>query len=192
MLVKKWKHGSFCILLYYICLEEGVKSLRDRSLFIARGRGGKILGGISRNWEPKRGDRRKLWKDSEEGHSNLLGKLRHGEGIAKVIKSCFDCPQVTASFPVIPANSGSDVICGIARTGLGTRLRSDLGHSRVPKTLTFKMIEARGTTFLVKMSFICMRMKNDFHIKGWAPTLVLKQRPGGTRKWLIAHYDIII
>ena len=38
--------------------------------------------------------------------------------------------------------------------------------------------EARCTTFLVKMSFICMRMKNDFHIKGWAPTLVLKQKPG--------------
>ena len=45
--------------------------------------------------------------------------------------------------------------------------------------------EARCTTFLLKMSFICMRMKNDFHIKGWAPTLVLKQRPGGTRKWPI-------
>ena len=43
--------------------------------------------------------------------------------------------------------------------------------------------EARCTTFLVKMSFICMRIKNDFHIKGWAPTLVLKERPGGTRKW---------
>ena len=26
--------------------------------------------------------------------------------------------------------------------------------------------EARCTTFLVKMSFICMRMKNDFPIKG--------------------------
>ena len=45
---------------------------------------------------------------------------------------------------------------------------------------------ARCTTFLVKTSFICMRMKNDFHIEGWAPTLVLKQRPGGTRKWPIA------
>ena len=45
--------------------------------------------------------------------------------------------------------------------------------------------EARCTTFLVKMSFICMRIKNDFCIKGWAPTLVLKQRPGGTRKWPI-------
>ena len=36
------------------------------------------------------------------------------------------------------------------------------------------------------MSFIYMRMKSDFHIKGWAPTLVLNQRPGGTRKWPIA------
>ena len=45
--------------------------------------------------------------------------------------------------------------------------------------------EARCTTFLVKMSFVCMRMKNDFQIKGWAPTLVLKQRPAGTRKWPI-------
>ena len=44
--------------------------------------------------------------------------------------------------------------------------------------------EARCTTFLVKISFICMTMKNDFHIKG-APTLVLKQGPGGTRKWPI-------
>ena len=42
--------------------------------------------------------------------------------------------------------------------------------------------EARCTTFLAKMSFVCMTMKNDFHIKGRAPTLVLKQRPGGTRK----------
>ena len=30
-----------------------------------------------------------------------------------------------------------------------------------------------------------MRMKNHFHIKGCAPTLVLKQRAGGTRKWPI-------
>ena len=29
-------------------------------------------GGISRNWEPKRGDHWKLWKDSEGDHSNLM------------------------------------------------------------------------------------------------------------------------
>ena len=47
--------------------------------------------------------------------------------------------------------------------------------------------EARCTTFVVKMSFICMRMKNDFHIKGWAPSLVLKQRSGENRKWPIVQ-----
>ena len=31
-----------------------------------------------------------------------------------------------------------------------------------------------------------MRMKNHFHIKGLAPSLVLKQRPEGTWKWPIA------
>ena len=39
--------------------------------------------------------------------------------------------------------------------------------------------EAGCTTLLVKMSLICKRIKNDFYIKGWAPTLVLKQRPRG-------------
>ena len=38
--------------------------------------------------------------------------------------------------------------------------------------------EAMCTTFLVEKSFICMRMKNHFHIKGWALHLVLIQRPG--------------
>ena len=60
---------------------------------------------------------------------------------------------------------------------------SSIGHFRVPKTLTFKM--RLGVQPFLRMSFICMRMKNDFHIKGWAPTLVLKQRLGGTRKWPI-------
>ena len=38
--------------------------------------------------------------------------------------------------------------------------------SDVPKNFTFKK-EAKCTTFLVDMSFICMRMKNHFH-EGWA------------------------
>ena len=33
--------------------------------------------------------------------------------------------------------------------------------------------------------FYCMRMKSHFHIKGWALNLVLIQRPGVTRKWLL-------
>ena len=52
--------------------------------------------------------------------------------------------------------------------------------------------EARCTTFQVKMSFICMRMKNEFHIKGWAPSPVLKQRPGGTRKWPICERNSVM
>ena len=69
---------------------------------------------------------------------------------------------------------------------------ASIGHFRVRKTLTFKMRLARCTTFLVKMSFICMRMKNNFHIKDWAPKLVLKQRPGGTRKWPIEMHPTTV
>ena len=59
-----------------------------------------------------------------------------------------------------------------------------------PKTPHFQH-EAKCTTFLVKMSFICMRIKNHFHIKGWALNLVLIQRSGRPRKWLIiAHGQI--
>ena len=45
--------------------------------------------------------------------------------------------------------------------------------------------EAKCTTFLVKMSFICMRMKNLLHIKGLALNLVLIQRPGELAYWSI-------
>ena len=42
--------------------------------------------------------------------------------------------------------------------------------------------EAKSTTFLVKVSFISMRMKNHFHIRGRALNLALIQRPRKTRK----------
>ena len=58
-----------------------------------------------------------------------------------------------------------------------------IGHFQVPKTLTLKMRPS------VKMSYICMRMKNHFHIKGWALKLVFIQRPGETRKWLITAIE---
>ena len=38
-----------------------------------------------------------------------------------------------------------------------------------------------------ELSFTCIRMKNHFHIKGWALNLVLMLRPGGTRKWCIGN-----
>ena len=45
--------------------------------------------------------------------------------------------------------------------------------------------EAKCATFLVKISFICLRMENYFHIKGWALNLVLIQWSGRPRKWPI-------
>ena len=63
-----------------------------------------------------------------------------------------------------------------------------IGHFRVPKSLTFKM-RLGAQPFLWKWVLFAWEWKNDFHIKGWAPTLVLKQRPGGTRKWRI--YNMI-
>ena len=38
--------------------------------------------------------------------------------------------------------------------------------------------DARYTNFLVKMSFICMRMKNNFHIKGWHLPSFWNRGPG--------------
>ena len=77
--------------------------------------------------------------------------------------------------------------------GLGLRLENTIYNVQSPrrnrplpssKNPHFQN-EVKGTTFLVKMIFICMRMKNDFHIKGSALNLVLIQRPGGTGKWSI-------
>ena len=48
--------------------------------------------------------------------------------------------------------------------------------------------EAKSTTFLMKMSFICMRIEKHFHIKGWALNLILILGPGGTRH----HYVIFM
>ena len=39
--------------------------------------------------------------------------------------------------------------------------------------------EAKCKSFLVKMSLICIRMKNHFYIKGWALNLVLIQLGNG-------------
>ena len=51
--------------------------------------------------------------------------------------------------------------------------------------------EAKCTSFLVKMSFICMRIKNHFHIKGWAHNLVLIQRPRRAGKWPILQISFM-
>ena len=47
------------------------------------------------------------------------------------------------------------------------------GYFRVPKTLTFKM-RPNLHDLSCENEFICMRMKNHFHIKGWVLNLLLK------------------
>ena len=46
--------------------------------------------------------------------------------------------------------------------------------------------EAKCKTYLVQMSFVCMKIYNHFHINGLALSLALKQRLGTTRKWFLA------
>ena len=43
---------------------------------------------------------------------------------------------------------------------------------------------AKCKTFVLKMSFICMGMKNHFHINGFAVSLALKQRLGAKMTYL--------
>ena len=50
--------------------------------------------------------------------------------------------------------------------------------------------EAKCAAFLVKMNFICMKMKNQFHIKGWALNLVFIQRPRGNSEMAYSHYQL--
>ena len=57
-----------------------------------------------------------------------------------------------------------------------------IGHFRVPKKSHFQN-EAKCETFVVKISFICIIIKNHFHINGFALSLGLKVRFFGTRKW---------
>ena len=45
--------------------------------------------------------------------------------------------------------------------------------------------EAKWKTFLVKMSFICMRIEYHFHVSSFTLSLALKQRLGAARKWPI-------
>ena len=60
--------------------------------------------------------------------------------------------------------------------------------------------EAKCETFLVKMSFICMRIKTakKIYITGFAHSLAFKQGLGATQKWPYAswpgfefHFDFV-
>ena len=59
-----------------------------------------------------------------------------------------------------------------------------IGYFRVSKILTFEM-RPSAQPFLWKWVSFVTRMKNHFHIKGWALNLVLIQKTEGTCKWPI-------
>ena len=61
-----------------------------------------------------------------------------------------------------------------------------MGLFRVRKTVIFRT-RLSAKPFLVKMSYICMRIKEHFHINGFGLSLALKQRLGATQKWPIAR-----
>ena len=63
-----------------------------------------------------------------------------------------------------------------------------IGHFRVPRNFALQN-EAKYETFVVKMSFICIIIKDHFHINGFALSLALKVRFFGTRKWHIEIFQ---
>ena len=53
--------------------------------------------------------------------------------------------------------------------------------------------EAKCKTFVVKMSFTCMEIKNHFQTNGFALSLASKQRLEATRRWTVeVAYDAAI
>ena len=50
--------------------------------------------------------------------------------------------------------------------------------------------EAKCKNFVVKMSLICRRIKNHFHVNGFVLSLALNQRLEATRKWPIEHFTV--
>ena len=57
---------------------------------------------------------------------------------------------------------------------------------------TQKTFKAYFKTLLVKISFICMRIKNDFYINGFELSLTLKRRLGATGKLRVVMNEINI
>ena len=97
------------------------------------------------------------------------GEGRRGENVKAKVKSknLLLSPQSLHSVREL-WDSGVGKICNFVRK---RRSHLGIGNFWVPKTLTFN--EAKCISNLVKMSFICMRMKNPFHIKGWPLNLDL-------------------
>ena len=69
---------------------------------------------------------------------------------------------------------------------------SSPGHFQAPKNLTFKTRLQWCKTFLLKMSFTCMRINNHFDINRFSLCLTLEQRLKATRTWPIGYLSLSI
>ena len=69
---------------------------------------------------------------------------------------------------------------------------SSPGHFQAPKNFTFKTRLQWCKTFLLKMSFTCMRINNHFDINRFSLCLTLEQRLKATRKWPIGYLSLSI
>ena len=82
------------------------------------------------------------------------------------------------------------VVATAAKTGLKPGVKSwrqiqtTIGHFRITFGLFFKASPG-AHLFIWKLVCICMWIKTNFHMKGWAPRLALKKRPKVIRKWSI-------
>ena len=68
---------------------------------------------------------------------------------------------------------------GQKRTGGGVNSNRPLPRYKNSHSVN----KAKCKTFLVKISYICMKIKNHFHINSLALSLAFKQNLGATRKW---------
>ena len=93
--------------------------------------------------------------------------------------TCKDGALHLASFCCAKQNlkKGLGIITSLYQAGILLRNH----HNKPPPSFKNPHFqnEAKGTTFLAKISFIYMGMRNNFHIKGLAVNLVLIKRPWG-------------
>ena len=79
-----------------------------------------------------------------------------------------------------------DLFLGISSLQLNILATLVMANRPFPSSKKFRFQnEAKCETFVVKMSFICIIIKDHFHINGFALSLALKVRFFGTRKWHI-------
>ena len=74
----------------------------------------------------------------------------------------------------------------VAQTNFMRYCSGSFHCSQITLGLFFKASPATHL-FIWKLVFICMWIKTNFHMKGWAPRLALKKRPKVIRKWSIDY-----